>query len=373
MNLVHNTISITKTSISNNVLKDGNSVFVRILNTTNTPNKYIASFAGNMFEVTSNTRLLPGTEFRATLKLNGKSLQLIPQKNIEKLQVENTIQKFDIKTFDENSSQINNLLQNLNLPQDKISLNLIQFFQQHQIKLNIPLIKKSRAKAKNSISKNEKIQNFEKSQEKLAELDLSMELKGFSLSEEELVNLLQNFSTDKILKLSNNLQNNEETENQQDRNKENSDSSFLDEIYIQDDILQNRKNGSLTLFNHIITDKSNLHWIILPFELTIRDILYFGNIRLLLNRDEKKLQKTYISCSNQHTKYYFMIYYESEGTNKRTHIKYFVEPSKQKSDIELLRTIFNDNKQIKIEFSEDAKNSNLFTEDIPIICSEVNV
>ena len=373
MNPVHNTISITKTSIPNNVLKDGNSVFVRILNSTDTPNKYIASFAGNMFEVTSNTKLLPGTEFRATLKLNGKSLQLIPQKNIEKLQVENTIQKFDIKTFDENSSQINNLLQNLNLPQDKISLNLIQFFQQHQIKLNIPLIKKSRAKAKNSISKNEKIQNFEKSQEKLAELDLSMELKGFSLSEEELVNLLQNFSTDKILKLSNNLQNNEETENQQDRNKENSDSSFLDEIYIQDDILQNRKNGSLTLFNHIITDKSNLHWIVLPFEFSIRDILYFGNIRLLLNRAEKKLQKMNISCSNEHTKYYFMVYYESEGTNKTTHINYFVEPSKQKSDIELLRTIFNDNKQIKIEFSEDAKNSNLFTEDIPIICSEVNV
>ena len=373
MNPVHNTISITKTSISNNVLKDGNSVFVRILNTTNTPNKYIASFAGNMFEVTSNTKLLPGTEFRATLKLNGKSLQLIPQKNIEKLQVENTIQKFDIKTFDENSSQINNLLQNLNLPQDKISLNLIQFFQQHQIKLNIPLIKKSRAKAKNAMSKNKKIQNFEKSQEKLAELDLSMELKGFSLSEEELINLLQNFSTDKISKLSNNLPKNEENENQKSQNEENSNSSFLSEIYSQDDILQNRKNGSLTLFNHIITDKSNLHWIVLPFEFSIRDILYFGNIRLLLNRAEKKLQKMNISCSNEHTKYYFMIYYESEGTNKRTHIKYFVEPSKQKSDIELLRTIFNDNKQIKIEFSEDAKNSNLFTEDIPIICSEVNV
>ena len=93
----------------------------------------------------------------------------------------------------------------------------------------------------------------------------------------------------------------------------------------------------------------------------------------MLNRAEKKLQKMNISCSNEHTKYYFMVYYESESTNKRTHIKYFVKPSKHKSDIELLRTIFNDNKQIKIEFSEDAKNSNLFTEDIPIICSEVNV
>ena len=147
----------------------------------------------------------------------------------------------------------------------------------------------------------------------------------------------------------------------------------MSEIYNQDDILQNRKNGSLTLFNHIITDKSNLHWIVLPFEFTIRDILYFGTIRLLLNRDEKKLQKTYISCSNQHTKYYFMLYYELKGENKNTHIKYFIEPSQNKSDIELLRTVFNDNKQIKIEFSEDAKNSNLFTEDIPITCSEVKV
>ena len=372
MNRVHNTINITNNSFSNNILKDGNSVFVRILDTTNTPNKYIASFAGNMFEVTSNTNLLPGTEFRATIKLNGKSLQLIPQKNIEKLQIENTIQKFDIKNFDENSTQINNLLQNLNLPQDKISLTLIQFFQQHQIKLNIPLIKKSRAKAKSVISKNEKMKNSDNSQEKLAQLDLSMELKGLSLSEEELVNLLQNFNQDKITKLSNNLSNNEDEETQNNKNDENSDLSFLSEIYNQDDILQNRKNGSLTLFNHIITDKSNLHWIVLPFEFIIRDILYFGNIRLLLNRVEKKLQKTYISCSNQHTKYYFMIYYKYEGKNKITHIKYFVEPSQNQSDIELLKTIFNDNKQIKIELSEDAKSSNLFTEDIPIICSEVN-
>ena len=371
MTPIHNTINITNSSFSGNVLKNGDSVYVRILNTTENPNKYIASFAGNLFEVTSKEKLLPGTEFRATIKLNGKTLQLIPQKNIEKTQPENSIQKFDIKSFDENSTQINNLLQSLNLPQDKLSFNLIQFFQQHQIKLNIPLIKKSRAKSKNAITKNKNLMKFEKIQENLAELDLSMELKGFSLSEEELINLLQNFTQGKIFNLSNNLQ--KENENQQNKKDENTDFSFLSKIYTQNDILETQKNGSLTLFNHIITDKSNLHWIVLPFEFTIRDILYFGTIRLLLNRDEKKLQKTYISCSNQHTKYYFMVYYESEGTNKTTHINYFVEPSKQKSDIELLRTIFNDNKQIKIEFSEDAKNSNLFTEDIPIICSEVNV
>ena len=84
--------------------------------------------------------------------------------------------------------------------------------------MNIPLIKKSRAKAKSIVSKNEKIKSSDNSQEKLSELDLSMELKGFSLSEEELVNLLQNFSTDQISKLTNNLPKSEETENQQDRN-----------------------------------------------------------------------------------------------------------------------------------------------------------
>ena len=47
-----------------------------------------------------------------------------------------------------------------------------------------------------------------------------------------------------------------------------------------------------------------------------------------------------------------MLYYELKGENKNTHIKYFIEPSQNKSDIELLRTVFNDNKQIKIEFSE---------------------
>ena len=373
MNPIHNTINITNSSLSSNVLKNGSSVYVRILNTTENPNKYIASFVGNLFEVTSNTKLLPGTEFRAKIQLNGKTLQLIPQKNIENTQTEDKIQKFDIKSFEQNSTQINNLLQNLNLPQDKLSLNLIQFFQQLQIKLNIPLIKKTRTKIKNILSKNENIKHCENSQEKLSELDLSMELKGFSLSDEELINLLQSFNQDKIFNFPNNLQNNENDKSQQDENDESIDFSFLSEIYNQDDILQNRKNGSLTLFNHIITDKSNFHWITLPFEFTIGDILYFGNIRLLLNRTEKKLQKTYISCSNQHTKYYFMLYYELKGENKNTHIKYFIEPSQNKNDIELLRTVFNDNKQIKIEFSEDAKNSNLFTEDIPITCSEVKV
>ena len=133
----------------------------------------------------------------------------------QKADFEDKIQKFDIKSFEQNSTQINNLLQNLNLPQDKLSFNLIQFFQQHQIKLNIPLIKKSRAKSKNAITKNKNLMKFEKIQENLAELDLSMELKGFSLSEEELINLLQNFTQGKIFNLSNNLQ--KENENQQNK------------------------------------------------------------------------------------------------------------------------------------------------------------
>ena len=128
MTPIHNTINITNSSFLGNVLKNGDSVYVRILNTTENPNKY---FAGNLFEVTSKEKLLPGTEFRATIKLNGKTLQLIPQKNIEKTQPENSIQKFDIKSFDENSTQINNLLQSLNLPQDKLSFNLIQFLHKH--------------------------------------------------------------------------------------------------------------------------------------------------------------------------------------------------------------------------------------------------
>ncbi len=371
MNRVHNTINITNTSFSNNVLKDGNSVYVRIVNTTNSPNKYIASFAGNLFEVTSNTNLLPGTEFRATIKLNGKSLQLIPKKNIEKLQIENTIQKFDVKSFDENSTFIKNLLQNLNLPQDKLSVTLIQFFQQHQIKLNIPVIKKSRAKAKNALSKNENTKQNTQKLENLTELDLAMELKGISLSEEELVNFLGLFTEQQI---SENSRIQEDTKNQQNEETENQETSFLSQIYTHEDFLKNQKFGNLTLLNHIITDKSNFHWIVLPFEFKIRDNLYFGSIRLLLNRTEKNLQKMNISCSNGHTKYYFMIYYNSEGTNKKSIIKYFTEPSKNKSDIELLRTFFDDYKQIEFEFefSEDAKNSNLFTEDVPIICSEVN-
>ena len=139
-------------------------------------------------------------------KLSNKQIDI--KFNVKDLQTQlNTLKTFLNDAFKLDSTQINNLLQSLNLPQDKLSFNLIQFFQQHQIKLNIPLIKKSRAKSKNSITKNKNLMKFEKIQENLAELDLSMELKGFSLSEEELINLLQNFTQGKIFNLSNNIQN----------------------------------------------------------------------------------------------------------------------------------------------------------------------
>ena len=117
MNRIHNPINIVNFNNSQNVLKDGSSVFVRILNTTDTPNKYIASFAGTMFEVSSKETLLPGNTFKATIKMQGKTLHLIPTTISDSKEIENQINKLDVKSFTQNNQQIIELLKNLNSKQ----------------------------------------------------------------------------------------------------------------------------------------------------------------------------------------------------------------------------------------------------------------
>lgn len=346
MTQVHNTINIINSNNnSQNVLKDGNSVFVRILNTTENSNKYIASFAGTVFEVTSKEKLLPGSEFRAKIKIQNGTLQLIATKK-EVNKAENTTSKFDLKTFSQENKILTEFLRNLNLPQDKISLNLIQFFQQHQIKLNIPQIKKSRNKIKNILDKKEQNINTENLEEEicnLSQLDINFELKGFSLTDDNLEKLY------KQLKF-----NNSESDTTETNNSEN-----------------NENDNLLTLINHVKIKNSKFHWIISPFEMKIKENLHFGNIRFLINLEEKKLQKICIFCTNSKIKHYFMIYYNYQEQKLKKSIKYFCEPFSNKDDIQLLNDIFSDTDNIEsIEFSSEAKMQGLFTEDIPITMAE---
>lgn len=349
MNAIHNTINIVNSSNSPNVLKDGNSVFVRILNQTDNPNKYIASFAGNLFEITSKEKLLPGTSFKATIKLQGKTLYLIPAKLDDTKNIENQISKLDAKSFTENNQQISNFLKNLNLPQDKVSLNLVQYFQQHQLKLNIPQIKKSRSKAKNILSKNshnsKQTEISEDDLSNLSQLDVDITQKGFSLSDEQL---------EKLSKALNLFENPEENTKSTDEEK-------------------NNAKEFLSLINQVKNKNSNFHWILLPFEIKIGDILYFGNIRHLINLEDKKLQKTHIFCSNDKTKYYFMIYYSYKDEKSFKQIKYFSEPNNNSKDILLLKEFFSNSQDIiDIDFSSEAKMQGLFTEDLPITIVEFN-
>lgn len=349
MNAIHNTINIVNSSNSPNVLKDGNSVFVRILNQTDNPNKYIASFAGNLFEITSKEKLLPGTSFKATIKLQGKTLHLIPAKLDDTKNIENQISKLDAKSFTENNQQISNFLKNLNLPQDKVSLNLVQYFQQHQLKLDIPQIKKSRSKAKNILSKNshnsKQTEISENDLSNLSQLDADITQKGFSLSDEQL---------EKLSKALNLFENPEENTKSTDEEK-------------------NNAKEFLSLINQVKNKNSNFHWILLPFEIKIGDILYFGNIRHLINLEDKKLQKTHIFCSNDKTKYYFMIYYSYKDEKSFKQIKYFSEPNNNSKDILLLKEFFSNSQDIiDIDFSSEAKMQGLFTEDLPITIVEFN-
>lgn len=360
MNRIHNSINIVNSSNSPNILKDGNSVFVRIIDTTNNPTKYIASFAGNLFEVTSKETLSPGTSFKATIKVKGKNLQLVPTKLSESTEIENQITKLDAKSFTENNQQISTLLKNLNLPQDKISLSLIQYFQQHQLKLDIPQIKKSRNKAKNILSKNSKkaAQDTDKDLINLSQLDLEMTTKGFSFSEEQL---------EKLAKTINIFENPDENPSNLNENKKDSliNKKSEEKLYPKETILP--------FINHIKNKNTIFHCILLPFEIKINNFRYIGYIRHLLNLEDKKLQKTNIFCTNSKTKLYFMIYYSYREDKSFKEIKYFCEPNDNTKDILILKEIFSESKDItEINFSDEAKIQDLFTEDLPITILEFN-
>ena len=101
--------------------------------------------------------------------------------------------------------------------------------------------------------------------------------------------------------------------------------------------------------------------------------MYFGNIRHLINLEDKKLQKTHIFCSNDKTKYYFMIYYSYKDEKSFKQIKYFSEPNNNSKDILLLKEFFSNSQDIiDIDFSSEAKMQGLFTEDLPITIVEFN-
>nr|MCR4791010.1 hypothetical protein [Treponemataceae bacterium] len=185
MNNIINRLQIIDQKLtSQNVIKNGTSVYVRVIGQSQNSGKYIVSFMGNKFEVASKIPLESGQEFKAKFQIEKNLIQLIPQIE-EKAGIinEGSIKKLTSKDLKENES-LRNLLENLGLEADETSLKLLQFMIQNNKKVNAQAIRRARIAGKMAARKNHKL-----SQEKLSELDLALLLKELDDSDENLLSL----------------------------------------------------------------------------------------------------------------------------------------------------------------------------------------
>lgn len=347
-------------TITNNtthgLLKDGSSVFVKIINSLGN-NQYSASIGNTYFTLHSSKDLTSQSVFKATIEVKNNNILL--HQILDNSKQENGIKYLNQKDLLQSSTSVNNYFQNLGLEANSMSFRLIQLIQQLQIKIDIPQIKKSVYKSKSIETKNKK--------EDFAEADYFLSDKNINASDEQIVTFINN-----ILQDNSNSNQNEQTQ------KDSDETGFLSSLYSNSKTISRLKPGILTLSNHIKSPHTDLHWIILPYFLEFQDIKYNGCIRLLLNHAQKKLQKMYINCESSLNKYFFMLYYKVTNSSNHYTIKFYTEPDVSLEKIEnmkkQLQQLFTEtDKNFVVEYSPKAKIEGLFTEDEPIPNIKVQV
>lgn len=222
---------------------------------------------------------------------------------------------------------ISELFEKFSLPPDTISLKILQFMQQMQIKLPLQ-----------TLSKLHKMANkFPEKKEKAVEIAMFLEDKGIEATEELIEDV------------------------------------FV--ILLGDSNSQKHKN-LLEILNH--RSSENLQWIIIPFkqgvskgqkaDLETADSIIQGNIRLLIDKNQKKLKKINFFCENSRKTQYFVLYFKVVGDSKKSCELYFceepplsiTESNKQKK---MLSDLFKDLIQVEINYYQNLLDENLLTDD----------
>ncbi len=242
-------ISVVQNSLSNTLLKDGESVFVRVVE-QNKDGSYTASFAGNRFIVRSLSPLTIGSSFKARLTLENSSLKLIPLADNP-----------PIPSFSQTEA---GFLSRIGLIPDAVSLRMMQFFQQLNIKINLPLAQKAR-----SISS-----AFPGKEKEAAEAFLFLSDRGIE-GTEELISLLLRYAHSGT-------------------------------------VLNKKEEEILSYINH--KKGANRHWVILPFSdlnnpahTASKTCSLEGVVKILINTELKKTEKLVIECDTAVKKYFFVL------------------------------------------------------------------
>ncbi len=305
---VFSSIQLTKINSNQNMLQNGESVFVRVLS-KGKAGEYIVSFAGNKFSVFSQKELQTGTTFRALVAIKDSKVYLTPLET----NTHRAVQKFS--TGDSQAlTNLSNFLQDLGLKPDTISLRLIQYFQTAGLTFNAKLAEKVRTIGL----------QFPGKEDEASEIALFLEHKGIQANTDTVVTLLKILYGDGS---GNSEREDKDDEEQDEPSEENRIENTAINFEEKDDYLMHEsllhvmyenalnipnKNGNLlTYVNH--TNISDNHWIILPFEYGGDNHKITGSIRLLLNVSKKNTEKMVIFAFLGGKNYKVVVNCESEG------------------------------------------------------------
>ena len=313
-------ISLDKTALpSSFTLKEGGFVFVRVFGKT-PEGKTLVSFAGQRFAVETMSQLKLGETFKARIQIQGNRILLVPQKGSE--------------TVVTQSDRLSQLFASIGLPQDALSEKMLQYMRQNNRNYTPAQLKKLRKLA----------ERFSDKKSQAAETAMYLEDKGIDATEAEISQLLDLFLTDGQTPVL-----------PDDTEKSAENIPILDQLYSNPQGALQNKAGLLTLANH--TAKGEKHWLVLPFQKTLKNSHCSGTIRILCDIMSKKVEKTYITASFEDCRYYFT-FSDTEHYNNILTVEYAVSPSllslqKEKAENLLRSCISAADKQINIEYKEN--------------------
>ena len=299
-----------------NLIKEGSSVLVRILKDSGN-GKYVASFAGGRYAISSKEKLVPGSSFMARVSITDGKL------NLSKIQ--NTVQnqlsdKSVVQSSNVMTPQVAELLASLGLPQDNISKMLLQTIVGFGAKINLDKINKARNAAL----------KFLGHEEEASEAAMILIEKGIEPTIENIQDVMTGFG------LSSEVEGN--SSEKQIEKFENHEIEMLAEQFKEyfTELLNGRQigkspEGFLTVFNHIISrdqdTKSNggqsehkNHWIVVPFEFGFekeqRHIKGDGVFRVFLDLLKKNVQNSVINFSIDREIWTFVVSFNGTDIQK---------------------------------------------------------
>ena len=410
-------------------LHEGDTVFVRVLSQQG-KNRYAVSFAGQRFNVFSQRALPNGASFSASVKIKDGSILLVPQNRTHTISNgTNAVKHVPFMDADV-SGRLNAFFEQALLPSDDISLRLLQFFQENGLRFNGRQAQKARAAAL----------RFAGREKEAAEAALFLLEKGVQPDEQtlgELLDVLYGSSEQ-----DGNTGDSAQEQDGQDRDGGSSDGkhsghrrapdgseddvdgsagnggslpvgeevtgnwapavgtdtaknaasaepdNFLQKLsllYENTDECLALPCGLLSFVNHYKT--SCKHWVLLPFDYDIGNKSFNGVIRLLLNTQEKKLEKIGISAFSPVKNYFFMVHLHRVHNLKINNLKklqlsvnYCVTPEpphaqRRKLDAFLKEGVFGNAgiADCKIDFVPDLYRTGSFTEMNGVFVAEAEV